>query len=126
MVGLLYLPRLMVYHCAADVGSQSDETFKVMERRLLMAIMTPAMVVALIAGLGLIWVGDWSGQQTWLLLKLVAVGLLVICHFMLARHVSGFARGERRYSQRYFRILNEVPTVLMIVIVALVIVKPFN
>ena len=109
------------------VGSAQDETFKVMERRLLKAIMRPAAVVALMTGLGLIWccrvwfAGYLVGGET--------VGCCWAClasHGMLESHVVQFARGERLQSSRYFRILNEVPTVLMIVIVIMVIVKPFR
>jgi protoporphyrinogen IX oxidase len=126
MAGLLYLPRLMVYHAGTVVGSESDATFKIMEKRLLRAIMTPAMLVSLLAGFGLVWQGPWWPMQVWLLIKLLAVGLLVVCHFVLARHVAAFAGGQRDYSARYFRILNEVPTLLMVVIVIFVIVKPFG
>jgi protoporphyrinogen IX oxidase len=125
MAGLLYLPRLMVYHCGSAVGSESDGTFMVMERRLLKAIMNPAMVATLLSGLMLIWLGSWSPGDVWLASKLVGVLLLVGCHFRLHQHVLALARGERNYSARYFRILNEVPTLLMVVIVVCVIVKPF-
>ena len=126
MAGLLYLPRLMVYHCGCAVGSESDLTFQMMERRLLKAIMTPAMVVTLASGLLLIWLGNWSLVDVWLALKLAGVFFLVACHAVMYRHVVGFARGERSYSAGYFRILNEVPTLLMVVIVTCVIVKPFS
>ncbi len=126
MAGLLYLPRLMVYHCGCAVGSESDATFKIMERRLLKGIMTPAMLVSLVSGGVLIWLGSWSVVDIWLALKLVGVLLLVVCHGVMHRHVVAFARAERNYSARYFRIFNEVPTLLMVVIVICVIVKPFG
>jgi protoporphyrinogen IX oxidase len=126
MAGLLYLPRLMVSHSDVAVGSERDETFKVMERRLLNAILTPAGVVAVLSGGYLIGLAGFKGSETWLLLKLVSVLGLVICHGVLWRHVGAFARGERWWSSRYYRAINEVPTVLMIVIVICVIVKPFG
>jgi protoporphyrinogen IX oxidase len=125
MAGLLYLPRLFVYHVDAAVGSAQDETFKVMERRLLKAIMRPAAVAALISGLVLIWVVGFGWTDIWLVVKLVAVLGMFMAHGKLESHVVEFARGERRHSSRYFRIFNEVPTVLMIIIVIMVVVKPF-
>jgi protoporphyrinogen IX oxidase len=123
MAGLLYLPRLMVYHTASAVGSEQDETFQVMERRLLKAIMRPAALVALISGVGLI---HFVGFGVWLAVKLVAVVMMFGAHGVLEKHVGAFGRGLRLKSGRYFRILNEVPTVLMIVIVIMVVVKPFS
>jgi protoporphyrinogen IX oxidase len=125
MAGLLYLPRLMVYHVEAQVGSDKDLTFKTMERRLLKAIMRPASLVALITGVALIYVAGYGLADIWLLVKLGAVVLMFAAHGVLEKHVGLFARGERGYSGRYYRVLNEVPTVLMIVIVIMVIVKPF-
>lgn len=125
MAGLLYLPRLFVYHVDAALGSAQDDTFKVMERRLLKAIMRPAAVVALISGFGLVWVAGFSWSDIWLVIKLVAVLGMFMAHGKLESHVLEFARGERPHASRYFRILNEVPTVLMIIIVIMVVVKPF-
>jgi protoporphyrinogen IX oxidase len=125
MAGLLYLPRLMVYHCDAVVGSVQDETFKVMERRLVKAIMRPAAVVALITGLGLIHSLGLAFVEVWLLVKLSAVVAMFVVHALLERHVADFALGLRAHSGRYFRVLNEAPTVLMVVIVIMVVVKPF-
>ncbi len=123
MAGLLYLPRLMVYHTASAVGSEQDVTLKTMERRLLKAIMRPAALVALISGVGLV---HFIGFGLWLAVKLVAVVLMFGVHGVLEKHVGAFGRGFRLKSGRYFRILNEVPTVLMIVIVIMVVVKPFS
>jgi protoporphyrinogen IX oxidase len=125
MAGLLYLPRLMVYHADVGVGSERDTTFRIMERRLLKAIMRPAAGVALLTGLGLLHLGGWDLTSVWLVIKLVALVGLFGAHGMLEGHVGRFARGANEKSQRYFRVLNEVPTVLMIVIVVMVIVKPF-
>jgi protoporphyrinogen IX oxidase len=126
MAGLLYLPRLFVYHSAVTLGSEQDMTFKTMEGRLLKAIMRPAAVVALLSGLALIHVAGFSLADRWLIIKLVALAAMFGVHGMLESHTGKFRRGERAKSSRYFRVLNEVPTVLMIVIVIMVIVKPFS
>ena len=124
MAGMLYLPRLMVYHSVSEVGSEQSETFKVMERRLLRAIMNPAMIVTWLAGLWLMWtISAW--QDGWFHAKLLLVILMSAMHGFNAVWVKEFARDERKRPQRFFRIVNEVPTVLMIGIVILVIVKPF-
>jgi protoporphyrinogen IX oxidase len=124
MAAILYLPRLFVYHSVAAVGSESSETFKVMERRLLKAIMTPAMIVAWATGLALAWTGGWFSAG-WLHGKLLLVVLLSAAHGMLAAQVKRFAQDRNERSQTFFRVFNEVPTLLMVGIVILVIVKPF-
>ena len=124
MAGLLYLPRLFVYHCAVPAGSEQSVTFKVMERRLLRAIMTPAMIVVWLSGLYMALGGDWL-RAPWLHGKLLLVLALSAAHGYLARSVKDFAADANRRSAKFYRILNEVPTVLMIGIVILVIVKPF-
>lgn len=124
MAGLLYLPRLFVYHVDAQIGSVQSETFKVMERRLMKAIMTPAMVVAWCSGLWLAWV-SFGFRGGWLHGKILCVFLMSGVHGHLAAHVRRFAADTNQKPARYFRILNEVPTLLMILIVILVIVKPF-
>jgi protoporphyrinogen IX oxidase len=124
MAGLLYLPRLFVYHCAAQAGSVQSETFKVMERRLLKAIMNPAMAAVWLLGVVLAWQGGWL-TSGWLLAKLALVLGLSAVHGILARQVKIFAADKNTRPARYFRILNEVPTLLMIGIVILVVVKPF-
>ena len=126
MAGLLYLPRLLVYHSDAPIGSERDQTFKIMERRLLNAIMTPAGLVAVASGGSLIGLGGFAASEPWLMVKLASVAGLVICHFVLWRHVGAFVRGERWREARFYRIVNEVPTVLMVVIVICVVVKPFG
>ena len=125
MAGLLYLPRLMVYHTGSAVGSEQDLTFRIMERRLLKAIMRPAAVVALLTGLAIIHVARFSFTDIWLVVKLLAVVAMFGVHCVLEKHVGVFAAGGRQKTSRYFRVLNEVPTVLMVVIVIMVIVKPF-
>jgi protoporphyrinogen IX oxidase len=124
MAGQLYLPRLMVYHVDAIVGSVQSETFKVMERRLLKAIMTPAMIVAWVTGLWLAW-RYFGFKGGWLHAKLLMVILMTASHGMQARWVREFAADANTRPGRYYRMMNEVPTVLMLVIVVLVIVKPF-
>lgn len=124
MAGMLYLPRLFVYHAEAAVGSEQSETFKVMERRLLKAIINPAMVSAWIFGL---WVAYEIGafSEGWFHAKLTLVLLMSGVHGYLSRCVKRFARDENKHSAKFYRVLNEVPTVLMIFIVILVIGKPF-
>jgi putative membrane protein len=124
MAGLLYLPRLLVYHCEAEPGSKQSETFKVMERRLLRAIATPAMIAAWVFGLGLAYEGGWYAAH-WLQAKIVLVLGLTVIHGLLVRWVRDFAADRNRKSQRFYRIINEIPAVLMIGIVILVVVKPF-
>jgi protoporphyrinogen IX oxidase len=124
MAGMLYLPRLFVYHCEAEKGSPLSETFKVMERRLLKAIINPAMIVTWLAGLYLVWAGHWY-LSGWFHAKFLLVLILSAVHGFFARCVKDFATDGNRRSQRFYRIINEVPTLLMIGIVILVIVKPF-
>ena len=123
MAGMLYLPRLFVYHCEAEVGSKQSETFKVMERRLLKAIINPAMIVTWVAGVYLAWSGHWF-TAGWLHVKLAAVLVLSGVHGFFVRWVKAFAADRNLHDQRFYRIINEVPTVLMILIVIMVIVKP--
>ena len=124
MAGMLYLPRLFVYHCDAETGSKQSETFKVMERRLLKAIINPAMIVTWLAGLYLAWSGNWFSAG-WLHGKLVLVLILSGIHGWFSRWVKDFAADRNTRSQKFYRVINEVPTVLMIGIVILVVVKPF-
>jgi protoporphyrinogen IX oxidase len=124
MAGMLYLPRLFVYHAEAPKGSIQSETFKIMERRLLKAIINPAMIVTWVLGLVLAWQGAWW-TAGWLHGKLLLVLILSGLHGIYARRLKEFAADRNTRPARYYRILNEVPTVLMIGIVILVIVKPF-
>jgi protoporphyrinogen IX oxidase len=124
MAGMLYLPRLFVYHCDAPKGSIQSETFKIMERRLLKAIINPAMGATWILGLVLIWQGGWIASG-WLHAKLALVIAMSGVHGVLAKRLKEFAADANTRPARYYRILNEVPTALMIGIVILVIVKPF-
>jgi protoporphyrinogen IX oxidase len=124
MAGMLYLPRLFVYHCDAEAGSRQSETFKVMERRLLTVIINPAMVVTWGIGVWLAWDGG-SYAAGWLQAKVVLVLAMSALHGLFVRWTRDFAADQNRHSQKFYRIINEVPTVLMIVIVILVVVKPF-
>jgi putative membrane protein len=124
MAGALYLPRLFVYHSVAEKGSVQSETFKVMELRLLRAIINPAMAAAWVLGLWLAWSGNWFSAP-WLHGKLLLVVLLSGFTGMLTRWTKDFAADRNQHSQKFFRIMNEVPTILMIGIVLLVVLKPF-
>jgi putative membrane protein len=124
MAGMLYLPRLFVYHCEAEAGSKQSETFKVMERRLLKAIINPAMVVTWLAGLYLAWAGHLLSAG-WFHGKFLLVLLLSGVHGFFSRWVKDFAADRNTKSGKFYRFINEVPTLLMIGIVILVIVKPF-
>jgi putative membrane protein len=124
MAGLLYLPRLFVYHSSVEIGSKQSETFKVMERRLLKAIMNPAMIVTWLAGLYLAGAGHWFSAG-WLHGKLLLVVILSGVHGFFSRYVKDFDADRNTRSQKFYRVINEVPTLLMIGIVILVVVKPF-
>jgi putative membrane protein len=124
MAGLLYLPRLFVYHFETRPGSESSELFKMMERRLLRIIMTPAMMLAWLLGLYLAWTA-FGFHGGWLHVKLLSVVLLTGVHVYLSRAHRAFVRDERPKNQRHWRIMNEVPALLMIVIVLMVVLKPF-
>lgn len=124
MAGLLYLPRLFVYHAEAPKGSIQSETFKIMERRLLKVIMNPAMIATWVLGLVLVWQGGWW-KAGWLHGKLGLVLALSAMHGFLTKTVRRFAEDRNDRPARFYRLLNEVPTLLMIGIVILVIVKPF-
>ncbi len=123
MAGLLYLPRLFVYHTQVAAGSATSELFKTMERRLMKAIMVPAMLVAWLFGGLMLMAQDWSGG--WLHAKLAAVAAMTVHHFLQERWRRAFAADRNLHPTRFFRIQNEVPTLLMLAIVLLVIVKPF-
>ena len=124
MAGMLYLPRLFVYHADAERGSPQSETFKIMERRLLRAIINPAMIVTWVFGVWLAWKG-FSFSGGWLHAKIAAVLALSGIHGYFAGAVRRFAEDRNDKPARHWRIMNEVPTVLLILIVILVIVKPF-
>jgi putative membrane protein len=124
MAGMFYLPRLFVYHVDAPTGSPQSETFKVMERRLLKAIINPAMAATWIFGLWLAWeIGAY--REGWLHAKFLVVLILSGLHGVLVRHLREFATDRNTRSGRYYRIINEIPTLCLIAIVILVVFKPF-
>lgn len=125
MAGMLYLPRLFVYHAQAKIGSESSETFKIMERRLLRFITTPAMIITIILGILLI-ARDSSYYLSagWLHAKLLFVFIMIGMHGYFAKTVRVFAQDKNLKTAKFYKIINEVPTVLMIIIIILVIVKP--
>jgi protoporphyrinogen IX oxidase len=126
MAGLLYLPRLFVYHAAEPAGSAASETFKIMERRLLRGIMDPAMIAVFVFGALLLLtpgVVDWA--QVWIYAKLTLVAGLAALHHVMGRWRKEFAEDRNRRPARFYRVANEVPTLLLIAIVILVVVKPF-
>jgi protoporphyrinogen IX oxidase len=127
MAGMLYLPRLFVYHAGVTAGSEQSETFKVMERRLLKAIINPAMAATWLLGLTLVWLTGWETfkQSGWLHAKLVLVIAMSALHGQFVRYWRDFADDRNRRSQKFYRVINEVVTVLLILIVILVVVKPF-
>ncbi len=126
MAGMLYLPRLFVYHSRVKPGSEASELFKVMERKLLRGIINPAMIVTWILGIWLIVRTDaLSPGNGWLHAKLTCVVGLQICHAMMSRYRKAFARDQNVKSEKFFRIFNEVPAALMVIIVLLVVLKPF-
>lgn len=124
MAGMLYLPRLFIYHCDAPIGSAMSETFKVMERRLLNLIINPAMIISWVLGLWLAWSGGFF-TSGWFHAKLAAAIALSAVHGYLSAAVRRFREDRNEKPARHWRIVNEIPTLLMIAIVVLVIVKPF-
>lgn len=126
MAGLLYLPRLYVYHADAASGSDKAETFKIMERRLLRGIMNPAMIATYVFGIALAatpGLVNWAAGWIWV--KLVGVAGLTLYHHLLSRWRKEFAADKNMRRARFYRFINEVPTLIMIVIVVMVVVKPF-
>jgi putative membrane protein len=124
MAGMLYLPRLFVYHAASKPGSEQAQTFKVMERRLLNFIMTPAMIATWVLGIVLV-LQTQAFAAGWFQVKLVLVLAMTILHGLLSHWVTEFRFDRNRHTHKFYRFINEVPTVLMIAIVILATVKPF-
>ena len=125
MAGLLYLPRLFVYHATAKIGSELSETLKIMEYRLLKYIMNPAMIVSFVLGFWLVLMVPEYLQEGWMHVKFACAFALAGAHGFMSAQRRAFAEDGNNKTPKYFRIFNEVPTVLMIVIVIMVIVKPF-
>lgn len=126
MAAIFYLPRLFAYHSKVEIGSEIDKTFQVMEKRLLKIIMTPAMLSTYIFGLLTAYVYGLVALGVWFHIKMLAVLGLTIMHGFCAKWMKDFARGENKRSEKFYRMANEIPTILMIVAVIMVIVKPFE
>jgi putative membrane protein len=124
MAGMLYLPRLFVYHAAAEPGSAQSETFKTMEHRLLRFIMTPAMIAAWLLGIALVVQGGWIGAS-WFHAKFALVVVMTITHGLFSHWTRDFAHDRNSRSPKFYRIANEIPTAILILIVILAVVKPF-
>lgn len=125
MAGLLYLPRLFVYHAGATKGSELSETLKVMERRLLRLIMNPAMIVAWVFGGLMLWANPDLFQMGWMHAKLTGVVLITVYHHALVVWMKKFRDDKNTRPAKFYRWMNEIPTVLMIVIVAMAVAEPF-
>lgn len=123
LAGILYLPRIFVYHTQVEPGSETDKIFQVMERKLLRYIMNPAMILAFIFGFYL--ASQIGFEFVWLHIKLTLVATLTIYHHLLGRWRKDFEKGENKHSQKFYRIINEVPILLIIGIITLVVLKPF-
>ena len=126
MAGMLYLPRLYVYHADAEPGSDQSETFKVMERRLLRGIINPAVISAVIFGVLLALtpgIVDWAASWVWV--KVAALTAMFWFHGNLSRWRRDFEKDANRHSRRFYKRVNEVPTVLMVIIVIMIVTKPF-
>jgi putative membrane protein len=126
MAGLLYLPRIFVYHTEVDTGSEADKIFQIMERKLLKFIMNPAMIIAMIFGLVIAKIYGFRNLGAWFHLKMMLVLLLTILHAYMAKCRRFFAEGKNTHSAKFYRFFNEIPAVVMMLIVILVIVKPFE
>jgi putative membrane protein len=124
VAGMLYLPRLFVYHCETKPGSPESERFKVMERKLLRTIINPSMIAVWLLGLTLAFASH-AYEQGWFQTKFILVLVLSGIHGFYASCVKAFARDANKRSQRFYRIINEVPALLMVAIVILAVVKPF-
>ena len=125
MAGLFYLPRLFVYHCELQIGSKEDKIFQTMEKKLLRIIMNPAMILTVISGLLLAQIYGFKNLGGWFHAKFTLVAIMIYLHHFLSKRRKDFEKGENKRSAKFYRIINEVPAILMILIVILVIVKPF-
>ena len=122
MAGLLYLPRIFVYHADEDIKNETSETFKIMEKKLFNIIMMPAFIVTWISGLSMVY---YIGFDTWLILKIFFVVLLTIYHFICRKWLLDFANDNNKIKSKFFRITNEIPAFILILIIILVVFKPF-
>lgn len=126
MAAMFYMPRLFVYHSNPNISPQMDETFKLMEKRLLRIIMTPSMIITYIFGLLVAYIYGFAALGLWFHIKMLAVLALTILHGMQAKWVKDFANGRNKHSEKFYRIINEVPVIFMVVAVIMVVVKPFE
>ncbi len=122
MAGLLYLPRIFMYHADANIMKETSETFKIMEKKLFSIIMTPALIFTWVSGLSMT---HYLGFDTWFLIKLLFVFLLTIYHFLCRKWLRDFANDNNKIKPKFFRITNEIPAIFLIVIIILVVFKPF-
>ncbi len=126
MVGLFYLPRLFVYHCEVKKGTKEDFLFQTMERRLLRIIMNPSMILSLVLGLWLAYIYGFKNLGIWFHIKMTCVVILMGFHHFLGKIRKDFERGQNKHTAKFYKIVNEIPTILMVITVILVIVKPFQ
>ena len=122
MAGLLYLPRIFVYHAEEDIKKETSETFKIMEKKLFNIIMMPAFIFTWISGLSMLY---YIGLDFWLFMKIFFVLLLTIYHFICRKWLLGFANDNNKIKSKFFRITNEIPAFILILIIILVVFKPF-
>jgi putative membrane protein len=126
LAGLFYLPRLFVYHCELAPGSKEDKLFQVMEKKLLRVIMNPAMVLSLVFGLWIASIYGFRNLGGWFHIKMTLVLIMLYFHHFLGRRRKDFENSKNRYSAKFYRVINEIPAILMVIIVILAIVKPFE
>ena len=126
MAGMLYLPRLFVYHATVPSKSSEDKIFQIMERRLLRIIMNPAMILTIISGLMLAQIYGYKNLDVWFHIKATLVLIMLCLHGFFAKIRKDFELARNKYSSKFYKIINEIPTVIMIIIVIMVIVKPFE
>ena len=126
MAGMFYLPRLFLYHADVKIGSEADSLFKIMELRLLRIIINPAMISTIIFGLLVTYIYGFKALGAWFHVKMLAVVFMLGLHGFFAKCRKNFAFGTNPYSSRFFRIINEIPVVLMIICVIMVVIKPFD
>ncbi|MBN8512254.1 MAG: protoporphyrinogen oxidase HemJ [Rickettsiales bacterium] len=126
MAAMFYMPRLFVYHTKADVGSEMDKTFQVMEYKLQKIIMTPAMITTYIFGIIIAYIYGFVALGVWFHIKMFAVLVLTGMHGMFSKWRKDFAAGQNKHSEKFYRIINEIPVIFMVIAVVMVIVKPFE
>jgi putative membrane protein len=126
MAGMLYLPRLFVYHCGAEKGGEADKTFKIMETKLIKIIINPAMMLTLLFGLINTSIYGLQNLGVWFHIKMTAVFFLMLLHGLLIKWHKKFLKDENVHSHMFFRVINEVVTFFMVISVIMVIVKPFE